>query len=92
MSINSKNVGRPLQAEAYELALGELKKACPNAVKRPQVVDAVMNAVLDLAAGGQRDIAELARYAARTSRRERTQPSRYGKVERALPRQPSVPR
>lgn len=56
-------ISRPIQAEAYNLAVDELSNACPDAVKQPRVLEAVLSAVLDLAAAGQTDAEALARYA-----------------------------
>ena len=55
---------RPFQAEAYNLAMADLANACPAAVNRPEVVDVLLGAVLDLAGAGQTDVEVLARYAA----------------------------
>ena len=64
MSPFSSSLGRSLQAESYNLALADLAKAAPEAVTYPEVIDAVMGAVLDLASAGQTDAEALARYAA----------------------------
>lgn len=64
----SNDAGNPLQVEAYELAIVALKKVSPTAARRPQVIDAVMSAVVDLANRGQRDVDVLARYAASRGR------------------------
>jgi hypothetical protein len=50
----------PFQAEAYNLAMAELAR---EAVNRPEVVDVLLGAVLDLAAAGQTDVEALAHYA-----------------------------
>ena len=54
---------RPLQAEAYELAMIDLARAAPHSVLVPEVMDAVMTAVMDQTAAGQTDAVALARYA-----------------------------
>lgn len=57
------HVCRPIQAEAYEIALTELKQLRPDALNDENVIDVVMAAVLDLANAGQTNPEALARYA-----------------------------
>lgn len=54
---------RPLEAEAFELAMREVAAAHPEAATTQYVADVAMDSVLALAKAGQSDVSSLARYA-----------------------------
>lgn len=63
MCPHTDNVCRPVQAEAFDLAMAELKAVHPDTIESEKVLDAVMAAVMDLANAGQTNAEALARYA-----------------------------
>lgn len=63
MLLQSIAADRPLEAEAYDIAMRDLIAAHPDAATAQYVADVVMDSILALAKAGQTDVASLARYA-----------------------------